>query len=183
MWAKMKGFGYWPAKVLQREDNQVDVRFFGHQHQRSAELRLQHWCSEAAGCILTPPLLPRAWIPSDNIQDIKVSVQQLQVKRSNGWKKACEELEVYQRFLREGRFWKTKMDDGSTPQHNQSQRQLQEGGGRTDRLERTEEAESSISSTSNEQVRHVSASASGGSALCGTVPAHKLKRVPTVIGG
>lgn len=36
VWAKMKGFGYWPAKVLQREDNQVDVRFFGHQHQRSA---------------------------------------------------------------------------------------------------------------------------------------------------
>uniref|UniRef100_A0A3B4TU40 Zinc finger, MYND-type containing 11 n=1 Tax=Seriola dumerili TaxID=41447 RepID=A0A3B4TU40_SERDU len=102
VWAKMKGFGYWPAKVLQREDNQVDVRFFGHQHQR-------------------------AWIPSDNIQDIKVSVQQLQVKRSNGWKKACEELEVYQRFLREGRFWKTKMEEN--------------------------EAESSISSTSNEQLK------------------------------
>ncbi|KAM9349575.1 zinc finger MYND domain-containing protein 11 isoform 1-T1 [Symphorus nematophorus] len=138
VWAKMKGFGYWPAKVLQREDNQVDVRFFGHQHQR-------------------------AWIPSDNIQDIKVSVQQLQVKRSNGWKKACEELEVYQRFLREGRFWKTKMEDASMPhQHlqqnqnqnqNQSQRQQQEGSGRTDRLERTDEAESSISSTSNEQLK------------------------------
>uniref|UniRef100_A0A8P4FXX3 Zinc finger MYND-type containing 11 n=1 Tax=Dicentrarchus labrax TaxID=13489 RepID=A0A8P4FXX3_DICLA len=91
VWAKMKGFGYWPAKVLQREDNQVDVRFFGHQHQR-------------------------AWIPADNIQDIKVSVQQLQVKRSNGWKKACEELEVYQRFLREGRFWKTKMEDSTLEQ-------------------------------------------------------------------
>uniref|UniRef100_A0A8C6LIA5 Zinc finger MYND-type containing 11 n=1 Tax=Nothobranchius furzeri TaxID=105023 RepID=A0A8C6LIA5_NOTFU len=102
VWAKMKGFGYWPAKVLQREDNQVDVRFFGHQHQR-------------------------AWIPADNIQDIKVSIQQLQVKRSSGWKKACEELEVYQRFLREGRFWKTKMEE--------------------------KEAESSISSTSNEQMK------------------------------
>ncbi|XP_068196404.1 zinc finger MYND domain-containing protein 11 isoform X2 [Antennarius striatus] len=135
VWAKMKGFGYWPAKVLQREDNQVDVRFFGHQHQR-------------------------AWIPSDNIQDIKVSVQQLQVKRSNGWKKACEELEVYQRFLREGRFWKTKMEDASMPheppQQNQSQRQQQqqqEASGRTERLERTDEAESSISSTSNEQLK------------------------------
>uniref|UniRef100_A0A8D0AT27 Zinc finger, MYND-type containing 11 n=1 Tax=Sander lucioperca TaxID=283035 RepID=A0A8D0AT27_SANLU len=117
VWAKMKGFGYWPAKVLQRDENQVDVRFFGHQHQR-------------------------AWIPSDNIQDIKVSVQQLQVKRSNGWKKACEELEVYQRFLREGRFWKTKMEEGTM----------------TDRLERTDEAESSISSTSNEQVRHLKSS-------------------------
>ncbi|XP_078121153.1 zinc finger MYND domain-containing protein 11 isoform X3 [Sander vitreus] len=154
VWAKMKGFGYWPAKVLQRDENQVDVRFFGHQHQR-------------------------AWIPSDNIQDIKVSVQQLQVKRSNGWKKACEELEVYQRFLREGRFWKTKMEEGTMQSHqqlqqnqnqsqsqsqnqSQSQRQPQpqpqEGSGRTDRLERTDEAESSISSTSNEQVRHLKSS-------------------------
>ncbi|XP_030257888.1 zinc finger MYND domain-containing protein 11 isoform X1 [Sparus aurata] len=150
VWAKMKGFGYWPAKVLQREDNQVDVRFFGHQHQR-------------------------AWIPADNIQDIKVSVQQLQVKRSNGWKKACEELEMYQRFLKEGRFWKTKMEDANIPhQHlqqnqnqsqNQSQsqsqnqrQQQQEGSGRTERLERTDEAESSISSTSNEQVRHLKGS-------------------------
>lgn len=34
VWAKMKGFGFWPAKVMQKEDNQVDVRFFGHHHQR-----------------------------------------------------------------------------------------------------------------------------------------------------
>uniref|UniRef100_A0A8C1MLA3 Zinc finger, MYND-type containing 11 n=1 Tax=Cyprinus carpio TaxID=7962 RepID=A0A8C1MLA3_CYPCA len=106
VWARMKGFGYWPAKVMQREGNQVDVRFFGHQHQR-------------------------AWIPSDNIQEITVNVQQLQVKRSSGWKKACDELELHQRFLREGRTWKGKQE------------------------ERQEEAESSISSTSNEQVTAV----------------------------
>lgn len=131
VWAKMKGFGYWPAKVLQREDNQADVRFFGHQHQR-------------------------AWIPADNIQDIKVSVQQLQVKRSNGWKKACEELEVYQRFLREGRLWRTKMEDTGAQSHQphqpQSRPQQEEGSSRT------EDAESSISSTSNEQVRHLKSS-------------------------
>ncbi|KAM6919466.1 zinc finger MYND domain-containing protein 11 isoform 2-T2 [Lycodopsis pacificus] len=142
VWAKMKGFGYWPAKVLQRDESQVDVRFFGHQHQR-------------------------AWIPADNIQDIKVSIQQLQVKRSSGWKKACEEMELYQRFLREGRFWKTKMEESSMPSlpplqqsqsQSQSQQQQQEGSGRTDRLERTDEAESSISSTSNEQVRQLKGS-------------------------
>ncbi|KAM8849140.1 zinc finger MYND domain-containing protein 11 isoform 1-T1 [Spinachia spinachia] len=138
VWAKMKGFGYWPAKVLQRDESQVDVRFFGHQHQR-------------------------AWIPADNIQDIKVSIQQLQVKRSSGWKKACEELEVYQRFLREGRFWKTKMEETTMTSHpplqqNQHHSPLQEGSGRTDRLERTDEAESSISSTSNEQVRQLKGS-------------------------
>ncbi|KAG9328277.1 hypothetical protein JZ751_015423 [Albula glossodonta] len=113
VWARMKGFGYWPAKVLQREENQVDVRFFGHQHQR-------------------------AWIPAENTQDIQVSAQQLQVKRSTGWKKACEELDLHQRFLQEGRFWKNK---GSAPEEPPHEEQPHE-----------EEAESGISSTSNEQV-------------------------------
>ncbi|XP_009212122.1 zinc finger MYND domain-containing protein 11 isoform X6 [Papio anubis] len=105
VWAKMKGFGFWPAKVMQKEDNQVDVRFFGHHHQR-------------------------AWIPSENIQDITVNIHRLHVKRSMGWKKACDELELHQRFLREGRFWKSKNEDRGE-----------------------EEAESSISSTSNEQLK------------------------------
>uniref|UniRef100_A0A4W3GLA0 Zinc finger, MYND-type containing 11 n=1 Tax=Callorhinchus milii TaxID=7868 RepID=A0A4W3GLA0_CALMI len=103
VWARMKGFGFWPAKVMQRSGNQVDVRFFGHHHQR-------------------------AWIPSENIQDINVNVHQLAVKRSLGWKKACDELQLHQRFVHEGRFWKSRAED---------------------RIE--EEAESSISSTSNEQ--------------------------------
>lgn len=68
-----------------------------------------------------------------------MSVQQLQVKRSAGWKKACDELELHQRFLREGRTWRGKLEE----KHDRSDRQ-------EDRLE---EAESSISSTSNEQVR------------------------------
>ncbi|XP_037746979.1 zinc finger MYND domain-containing protein 11 isoform X10 [Chelonia mydas] len=105
VWAKMKGFGFWPAKVMQKEDNQVDVRFFGHHHQR-------------------------AWIPSENIQDITVNIHRLHVKRSMGWKKACDELELHQRFLRDGRFWKSKNEDKGE-----------------------EEAESSISSTSNEQLK------------------------------
>uniref|UniRef100_A0ACB8FVZ3 Zinc finger MYND domain-containing protein 11 n=2 Tax=Sphaerodactylus townsendi TaxID=933632 RepID=A0ACB8FVZ3_9SAUR len=105
VWAKMKGFGFWPAKVMQKEDNQVDVRFFGHHHQR-------------------------AWIPSENIQDITVNIHRLHVKRSMGWKKACDELELHQRFLRDGKFWKSKNEDKGE-----------------------EEAESSISSTSNEQLK------------------------------
>ncbi|XP_077101125.1 zinc finger MYND domain-containing protein 11 isoform X5 [Siphateles boraxobius] len=115
VWARMKGFGYWPAKVMQREGNQVDVRFFGHQHQR-------------------------AWIPSDNIQEITISVQQLQVKRSSGWKKACDELELHQRFVREGRTWKGKPEE----KNDRSERHERQE-------DRQEEAESSISSTSNEQ--------------------------------
>nr|XP_055037485.1 zinc finger MYND domain-containing protein 11 isoform X2 [Misgurnus anguillicaudatus] len=135
VWARMKGFGYWPAKVLQREGSQVDVRFFGHQHQR-------------------------AWIPSDNIQDISVSVQQLQVKRSAGWKKACEELELHQKFVREGRTWKGKLEEKNdrSDRHERSERhdrsERQDRSERHDRPEdRLEEAESSISSTSNEQAK------------------------------
>lgn len=83
----------------------------------------------------------RAWIPSDNIQEITVNLQQLQVKRSSGWKKACEELELHQRFLREGRTWKGKLEE----KHDRSDRHERQE-------DRQEEAESSISSTSNEQV-------------------------------
>lgn len=107
VWAKMKGFGFWPAKVMQTEDNQVDVRFFGHQHQR-------------------------AWIPAENIQSITTNIHKLQVKRSMGWKKACDELELHQRFLQEGRCWKPKPEE----KHGE------------------EEAESGISSTSNEQSKY-----------------------------
>ncbi|XP_064652120.1 MYND-type zinc finger-containing chromatin reader ZMYND8-like isoform X2 [Lineus longissimus] len=34
VWAKLKGYPFWPAKVLRKTDNQVDVRFFGA-HDRS----------------------------------------------------------------------------------------------------------------------------------------------------
>lgn len=83
--------------------------------------------------ICPSPFAPRAWIPADNIQPITVNAQQLQVKRSSGWKKACEEMEMHQRFTTENRTWK--------------------GLGEERPEERLEEAESSISSTSNEQVR------------------------------
>ncbi|XP_032090482.1 zinc finger MYND domain-containing protein 11 isoform X1 [Thamnophis elegans] len=144
VWAKMKGFGFWPAKVMQKEDNQVDVRFFGHHHQRPINhtgLPLQD--EIGGGDVVELQLeekdltnkqqcasLSRAWIPSENIQDITVNIHRLHVKRSMGWKKACDELELHQRFLRDGRFWKSKNEDKGE-----------------------EEAESSISSTSNEQLK------------------------------
>lgn len=68
-------------------------------------------------------------------------MQQLQVKRSSGWKKACDELELHQRFVREGRTWKGKPEE----KHDRSERHERQE-------DRQEEAESSISSTSNEQV-------------------------------
>ena len=34
VFAKQKGFCYWPAKVIQIKENEYDVRFFGARHQR-----------------------------------------------------------------------------------------------------------------------------------------------------
>jgi len=34
IFAKQKGFCYWPAKVIQIHGNEYDVRFFGARHQR-----------------------------------------------------------------------------------------------------------------------------------------------------
>lgn len=40
MWAKLKGFPFWPAKALRDKDGQVDARFFG-QHDRYQSFALQ----------------------------------------------------------------------------------------------------------------------------------------------
>ncbi|XP_071803030.1 zinc finger MYND domain-containing protein 11-like [Asterias amurensis] len=71
VWAQMKGFGFWPAKVLQRVDGIVDVRFFGSRHQR-------------------------AWIPQEKTRDIKTSHAKLNIKATKGWRKAWKELQTYQ---------------------------------------------------------------------------------------
>jgi len=34
VWAKLRGFPFWPAKLLQRSGQQIDVRFFG-EHNRA----------------------------------------------------------------------------------------------------------------------------------------------------
>uniref|UniRef100_UPI00358E6AEE zinc finger MYND domain-containing protein 11 n=1 Tax=Myxine glutinosa TaxID=7769 RepID=UPI00358E6AEE len=83
VWARMKGFGYWPAKVVQRLEERADVRFFGHHHQR-------------------------AWVQTDCIQPITTNLHDLVVKRSRGWKKACSELERHQEFVRGGRVWRLR---------------------------------------------------------------------------
>eukprot|EP00058_Branchiostoma_floridae_P009621 XP_002595109.1 hypothetical protein BRAFLDRAFT_60138 [Branchiostoma floridae] len=71
VWAKMKGFGWWPAKVLQDKDGQSDVRFFGRLHQR-------------------------AWITEDCIKPIDINIQQLQKKRTAAWKRAYDEVQEHQ---------------------------------------------------------------------------------------
>ncbi|CAL4127213.1 unnamed protein product, partial [Meganyctiphanes norvegica] len=74
VYAKQKGFPYWPAKVIRIENEMYDVRFFGSQHQRAV-------------------------IEKSHIRPISVNIHTLQVKRTSAWNKACEELKKHQEML------------------------------------------------------------------------------------
>uniref|UniRef100_A0A8C5GBG6 Protein kinase C-binding protein 1-like n=1 Tax=Gouania willdenowi TaxID=441366 RepID=A0A8C5GBG6_GOUWI len=74
VWAKLKGFPFWPAKALRDKDGQVDARFFG-----------QH---------------DRAWVPLNNCylmsKDIPFSVK----KTKSIFNSAMQEMDVYVENMR-----------------------------------------------------------------------------------
>ncbi|XP_034938156.1 zinc finger MYND domain-containing protein 11 isoform X2 [Chelonus insularis] len=74
VYAKQKGYPYWPAKVMEIKDNMYDVRFFGGHHMR-------------------------ANIEKYFIRPITANLQSLQIKRSTAWNKANEELKHHQSLL------------------------------------------------------------------------------------
>ncbi|XP_076388066.1 zinc finger MYND domain-containing protein 11 isoform X2 [Megachile rotundata] len=74
VYAKQKGYPYWPAKVMQVNGNIYDVRFFGGHHMR-------------------------ANIEKVFIRPITSSLQSLQIKRSTAWNRAFEELKLHQNLL------------------------------------------------------------------------------------
>ncbi|XP_078052644.1 zinc finger MYND domain-containing protein 11 isoform X2 [Augochlora pura] len=74
VYAKQKGYPYWPAKVMQSNGNIYDVRFFGGHHMR-------------------------ANIEKVFIRPITASLQSLQIKRSTAWNRAFEELKHHQNLL------------------------------------------------------------------------------------
>ena len=71
VYAKLKGYSYWPAKVIREMGDKYDVRFFGGFHQRSV-------------------------LPSESIKPIDVNIKKLVTKRTAAFTKACEELKKYQ---------------------------------------------------------------------------------------
>ncbi|KAK7109257.1 zinc finger MYND domain-containing protein 11-like [Littorina saxatilis] len=76
VYAKLKGFGYWPAKVINEVEGKMDVRFFGGWHQRAV-------------------------IPAEYIRPVTTNLNSLTVKRTVGFTKACKELKVHQQLLEE----------------------------------------------------------------------------------
>ncbi|KAK2168186.1 hypothetical protein NP493_1242g00007 [Ridgeia piscesae] len=74
VYAKQKGFTFWPAKVIKVTQEGYDVRFFGGWHQR-------------------------AIIAESNIRPITLNVKQLSGKRTAGSARATEELHLHQELL------------------------------------------------------------------------------------
>ncbi|XP_043488958.1 zinc finger MYND domain-containing protein 11 isoform X2 [Polistes fuscatus] len=88
VYAKQKGYPYWPAKVMQINGNVYDVRFFGGHHMR-------------------------ANIEKVFIRPISVSLQSLQIKRSTAWNRAFEELKHHQHLLQKSGKAVEEIDTGS----------------------------------------------------------------------
>ncbi|XP_070533236.1 LOW QUALITY PROTEIN: MYND-type zinc finger-containing chromatin reader ZMYND8-like [Ptychodera flava] len=69
VWAKLKGFPFWPAKALRHIDGQVDVRFFG-----------QH---------------DRAWVPASNCYLMSEEIPFPIKKRKGAFENAMQEMELH----------------------------------------------------------------------------------------
>lgn len=74
VWAKQKGYPYWPAKVIKESSSHFDVRFFGGKHERAV-------------------------IAKSFIKPISVSKESLKIKPSLAFTKALEELIYHQKLL------------------------------------------------------------------------------------
>ncbi|XP_045911316.1 protein kinase C-binding protein 1-like isoform X6 [Micropterus dolomieu] len=74
VWAKLKGFPFWPAKALREKDGQVDARFFG-----------QH---------------DRAWVPINNCYLMSKEIPFSVKKTKSIFNSAMQEMEVYVENIR-----------------------------------------------------------------------------------
>ncbi|XP_044267928.1 zinc finger MYND domain-containing protein 11 [Tribolium madens] len=74
VWAKQKGYPYWPAKVIQETGTHFDVRFFGGKYERSLLIK-------------------------SLIKPIETPQSKLQIKPSSAFNKAVEELKFHQRLM------------------------------------------------------------------------------------
>ncbi|KAH9520198.1 Zinc finger MYND domain-containing protein 11 [Bulinus truncatus] len=76
VYAKQKGYCYWPAKVVRDLGGKYDVRFFGGWHQRAV-------------------------IPAEYIKPITTELKSMAIKKTSGFTKAMKELTRYQEILEE----------------------------------------------------------------------------------
>ncbi|XP_048754240.1 zinc finger MYND domain-containing protein 11-like isoform X1 [Ostrea edulis] len=101
VYAKLKGYCHWPAKVIRYVADKYDCRFFGAPHQR-------------------------ALIPKDMIKPIDINIKTLTVKRSSGFVKACEELARHQKLLAEKRLTDETSDSESPGESENGPERMEE---------------------------------------------------------
>lgn len=75
VFAKQKGFPFWPAKVIKKENGMYDVRFFGVHHQRAK-------CDQ------------------NSVKPITSTLEQLGIKRSISLNRALDELKYHQSLVK-----------------------------------------------------------------------------------
>ncbi|XP_062606646.1 MYND-type zinc finger-containing chromatin reader Zmynd8-like isoform X2 [Saccostrea cucullata] len=98
VWAKLKGYPFWPAKALREVDGQVDVRFFGA-HDRS-------------------------WVPTSQVFMLSKEIPTPVKSKKGGFDYAMEETELHIKKIREkfGRFdyapFRTPYDKNHVYFHN-----------------------------------------------------------------
>ncbi|XP_021340240.1 zinc finger MYND domain-containing protein 11-like isoform X1 [Mizuhopecten yessoensis] len=96
VYAKLKGYSYWPAKIIRKEGEKLDVRFFGGFHQRA---------------LLAP----------DQIKPITSNVKSIVTKRTTGFMKASEELKKHQVRLAEQAQENTEDDEDEEDEKSDDQ--------------------------------------------------------------
>ncbi|KAF5287743.1 hypothetical protein FQA39_LY15763 [Lamprigera yunnana] len=74
VWAKQKGYPYWPAKVMKIIGDEIDVRFFGGKYERS--------------------ILSKMYV-----KPIIIKMKDAQVKKNGALNKAVAELSIHQKML------------------------------------------------------------------------------------
>ncbi|XP_032674014.1 zinc finger MYND domain-containing protein 11 isoform X2 [Odontomachus brunneus] len=107
VYAKQKGYPYWPAKVMQVNGNVYDVRFFGGHHMRAHIEKVF--------------IRPISSTPQNLQPPEKGKWKEMEIKRSTAWNRAFEELKHHQHLL--AKMGKKKEDinttedddDGPTP--------------------------------------------------------------------
>ncbi|XP_015425834.1 PREDICTED: protein kinase C-binding protein 1 isoform X10 [Myotis davidii] len=100
VWAKLKGFPFWPAKALRDKDGQVDARFFG-QHDRNRNSHFPEITCQATSLKALKNLgRNRAWVPINNCYLMSKEIPFSVKKTKSIFNSAMQEMEVYVENIR-----------------------------------------------------------------------------------
>ncbi|XP_066090320.1 MYND-type zinc finger-containing chromatin reader ZMYND8 isoform X12 [Saccopteryx bilineata] len=100
VWAKLKGFPFWPAKALRDKDGQVDARFFG-QHDRKRNTPFPEITCQATSVKALKNLgRNRAWVPINNCYLMSKEIPFSVKKTKSIFNSAMQEMEVYVENIR-----------------------------------------------------------------------------------